>query len=393
MVHYRAMHTFRDFADEVLGPISQLPELEVPVTDALDCCAAYAVLSPQAVPSYPQAQFEGIAVSAEDVRGASASTPVILPLGGDVAAGTVPAALATGHCARMATFSQVPATTDAVIALDDVAVEDDKVVVSAAVAPGNGVVQVAGQFDRGDTIIAAGQRLDHIAIAQLALAGHPRIKVHPRPRVVVVTIGSELVRVSGQARPATVFDATGVLLTTTAASLGADCYRVGPLPDDAKTVRDTIEDQLVRADIVITAGGIDTATDVLRRELLDSGLGRFDGPELFPCSAYGIGRIGPEATPIIALPGDPASALLAFHALVRPVITGMLGREGHPRHMVPAPSGGTVAGSRVMAGTLEGGRFAPTASGHPALRDLAGMNAMAVQHHGERLAEVVAWPY
>ena len=377
----------------MLGPVPLLPVLEVPITDALGCVSAVDVATDRDVPAYRQAVAAGFALNAADASQASRATPVILPVDGEVAAGAVAEPVAAGHCVRIAAGAQLPPNTDAAIAAAECQIDDGKVILHRPPVAGEGLRGVGSQFVAGETVVVRGQRLGHVAIAELALIGRPRIVVHPRPRVIIVTIGSELARVSAAPGPTSINDATGVLLTTTASKYEVDCHRVGPIADDRRAVRDAIEDQLVRADIVVTAGGIDGDEDVLRKELTDAGLARFDGPALEPCGAYGVGRIGPDRTPIVALPGDPVLALLAFHALVRPIIASMQGREPESSRVITPPRRAVGSGSRLVPGSFAEGRFLPVAAQTPSLRDLADVTAIAIHHAGDSSAEVVEWLY
>jgi molybdopterin molybdotransferase len=385
------MRTFRDFVGEVFGPLAMLPALEVPITDAIGCRSAAAVTAGQPVPGFRQSAVDGIALRAADAAGASAATPAVLPISATIEAGSPAAELVEGHCARIAAGAPLPSNADAVAGPDSYRLDDDKVLLLRPPQPGQGCREAGSTFSPDDIVIDEGQWLGTVAVAELALTGRPWVKVHPRPRVVIVTVGSELVRVSGTSSDVQSHDAIGVALTTTAAPLGATCHRVGPVSDDPRAVRDTLEDQLVRADIIVTAGGIDGEHDVLRQELAGTGVARFDGPPLHPCNAYGVGLLGAERTPIIALPGDPAAALLAFHALVRPVVDALRGLEP-PVVEVPLPAWLDGRGSRLIAGRMEHSRFAPGPEERPTIRQLAGANAMAIQHYGEAAAEVVEWP-
>jgi molybdopterin molybdotransferase len=385
------MRTFRDFVGEILGPLAMLPTLEVPITDAIGCRSASAVTAGQSVPGYRQSAVDGIALRVGDAAGASAATPAVLPIGATIEAGAPAEDLVEGHCARIAAGAPLPANADAVAGPDSFRLDDDKVQVLRPPRLGQGCREVGTIFRPDDIVIAEGQRLGTVAVAELALVGRPWVRVHPRPRVVIVTIGSELVRVSESSSDVQGHDAAGVALTTTAAPLGVTCHRVGPVADDPRAVRDVLEDQLVRADIIVTSGGIDSEHDVLRQELASTGVARFDGPLLHPCNAYGVGRLGAERTPIIALPGDPAAALLAFHALVRPVVDALRGASA-PTIEAPLPAWMDGRGSRIIAGRYEQARFTPDPAGLPTLRQLADANAIAIQHHGEAAAEVVEWP-
>lgn len=386
-----AMRTFREFTREVLGPVSMLPALEVPITEAIGCRSAALVTAGKPVPGYRQSVLDGIALRAEDAQGASAATPVVLPIGATIEAGRAAEPLAEGHCARIASGAELPPNADAVAGPDSYRIDDDKVVLMRPPGPGQACREIGSIYRPDDVVIAEGQRLGTVAVAELALVGRPRVKVHPRPRLVILTVGSELVRVSASASDVQGHDAAGVVLTTTAAPLGVNCHRVGPVPDDARAVRDTLEDQLVRADIIVTVGGIDSESDTLRQELVGTGVALFDGPPLHPCNAYGVGLLGTERTPVISLPGDPSAALLAFHALVRPVLDALRGADSEPAQ-VRLPVWSEGPGSRILAGRYSDSQFVPVSEGLPAMRQLEGANAIAIQHHGETAAEVVEWP-
>jgi molybdopterin molybdotransferase len=106
-----------------------------------------------------------------------------------------------------------------------------------------------------------------------------------------------------------------------------------------------------------------------------------------------VGRIGPDNIPIISLPGDPVIAALAFHALVRPVVADMLGRDEHAGREVLEPPVRAEVGSRIIPGRMVEGRFEPLIREPYTLRDLAEVTAIAVHHAGAPFAEVVEWPF
>ena len=393
-MHYQTVRTYRDFRDEVIGEVGLLPALDMPITDVLGCLVERDVTSPGPVPGYRRVTTEGFAVRTPDTAAASPQTPVILALVDTVPAGySAMEPLMPGQTVRVSAGAPMPENADGVVPLEQGVLEGDKVSVSVPAGTGDGFQGSDGLYREGDVIIPGGTALDHAAIAAMAISGQPRVLVHPRPRVVVITVGSELVPVSDSSTPGLMHDAAGVLLTTSIRSLGADGYRVGPIADEGRAVRDAIEDQLVRADLIVTAGGIAVEGDVVRRELSAEGVARFDGPALEPLQNYGLGRIGSDQVPIVCLPGDPGPAFLGFQALVRPLIGAMLGSRD------PAGLLGTVIaeevvaeGSRLVPGRWRDNRFTPSAIGCPTLRDLVGANAMTVQHAGAASAEVVGWP-
>ena len=163
-------------------------------------------------------------------------------------------------------------------------------------------------------------------VALLAAAGLGQVLVHPMPRVVVLTVGDDLSDpgADNELTP----DVNGVALTSAATAAGAMTFRVGPLAADETTLRSAIEDQLVRADIILTACGMSADDyELLTSVLRSMGKMEFVRVAMQPGGAQGFGSIGPDQTPIFVLPGNPVGALLSFDVFVRPLIRKMMGQR------------------------------------------------------------------
>jgi molybdopterin molybdotransferase len=151
--------------------------------------------------------------------------------------------------------------------------------------------------------------------------------------VVVLSTGSELAQPGEELGPGRIYDSNSFALTAAARDAGAIAYRVGAVTDDAETLRTTIEDQLVRADLVVTTGGVSVgAYDVVKEALAH--VGDEDEPgagvdfrklAMQPGKPQGFGTIGPEHTPLLALPGNPVSSYVSFELFVRPAIRTLMG--------------------------------------------------------------------
>jgi molybdopterin molybdotransferase len=155
--------------------------------------------------------------------------------------------------------------------------------------------------------------------------------------VVVLSTGSELVEPGQPLSRGQIPDANSSLLTAAALEAGAIAFRVGIVPDDPRLLADTLEDQLIRADVVVTSGGVSVgAYDVVKEVLSRVGTVRFDRVAMQPGMPQGFGVIGPEKIPFFGLPGNPVSSYVSFEVFVRPALRRMLGVEPISRPTIRA---------------------------------------------------------
>lgn len=196
----------------------------------------------------------------------------------------------------------------------------------------------------GDLALAAGTVLGPPQIALLAAIGRGTVRVRPRPRVVVMSTGSELVQPGEALIEGTIYDSNSFALAAAARDAGAIAYRVGAVADDAETLRAAIEDQLIRADLLVTTGGVSVgAYDVVKEALSavgdedEAGSGvDFRKLAMQPGKPQGFGSIGPDHTPLLALPGNPVSSYVSFELFVRPAIRALMGLPDLHRPVVRA---------------------------------------------------------
>lgn len=319
----RSVANFYQDCQEAVGP---QPPLDVLLPDSVGCVLAEDVIAPFDLPVADLAACDGYAVNHGDLAGASPDSPVTLRVLAELRAGDIdPMANIQGGAIRIASGAPIPSGADAVVALDYTDHGEAKVSIRTQPRAGENIRPRAQDATAGDVVLERGARLGARQIALIAGVGRNRINVHPRPRVVIISIGDEIVEPGQEARPGSVFDANGHALSTAVADAGAQTFRVAAVPDERATLRQTIEDQLVRADLVITTGGISYGSGDTVREVLGAlGTVRFDSVAAWPGHILGVGHVG-EGTPIFCLPGDPVSAQVCFEVYVRPAVRAMQG--------------------------------------------------------------------
>ena len=326
------MRSVAEFYQDCLSAVAQQPPLDVQLADAVSCVLAEDVEAPFDLPVADLAARDGYAVRSEDLAGARPDNELSLRVTEEIRAGDVnPAALVPGTAIRIASGAPMPAGADSVIALEFTDHGMAQVNVRTQPAVGENIRRKAEDVEEGEIVLRKGTRVGARQVALLAGVGRSRVYVHPRPRVVILSIGDEIVEPGEKARPGTVFDANGHALSTAIADAGAQTFRVAAVPDERHVLSETIEDQLVRADLILTTGGISHGSgDTVREVLSTLGTVRFDNIAAWPGHILGVGTVGGDdngegRTPIFCLPGDPVSAQVCFEVFVRPALRHMQG--------------------------------------------------------------------
>jgi molybdopterin molybdotransferase len=241
-----------------------------------------------------------------------------------------------GLTMRIMTGAPIPAGADGVIPLEDTDRGVAKVAIRRPVQSGECVRRAGEDLPAGAPALGAGAALGPQQLALLAAIGRDRVIVRPRPRVLVISTGSELIDVGHKPSFGEVTDSNSYLVTAAARDAGADARRIGIVPDDHSKLLDVLESQLLRADVLVTTGGVSMgAFDIVKQALSELGTVEFTRIAMQPGKPQGFGHLG-DRVPIFCLPGNPVSALVSFEAFVRPAIRKLLGKRNLQRATVQA---------------------------------------------------------
>jgi molybdopterin biosynthesis enzyme len=186
-------------------------------------------------------------------------------------------------------------------------------------------------------VMKAGCRIRSTQIGLAASIGLDHLPTRPHPRVVVISAGPDLVQPGETLKADEEYETNSWLLTTAVREVGAVAYRVHSIPDDESQLQSVIEDQLVRADLIIISGERhDDSFDLITRTLEKMGEITTVDISIESSGRHNFGTIGPDKTPVVTLPGDPIAAYISFELLVRPMIRTMLGTANIHRPSVKA---------------------------------------------------------
>jgi molybdopterin biosynthesis enzyme len=186
-------------------------------------------------------------------------------------------------------------------------------------------------------VLRANSRIRSTQVGLAASIGLDHLPTRPHPRVVILSAGPDLVEPGQSLKAEEEFETNSWLLTTAVREVGAIGYRVHSIPDDEEELLGVIEDQLVRADLIVISGERnDDSFDLITRTLQKMGEIKTVDLAIENSGRHNFGQIGPDKTPIVTLPGDPISAYISFELFVRPMIRTMLGAATIHRPSVKA---------------------------------------------------------
>jgi molybdopterin molybdotransferase len=384
----------QDHLAAVLAVVAPVAPLDVVLHDAMGAVLAEDVAAPLDIPGVAVAARDGYAVAAED----AAALVVHLPVVDDLRAGAHPGLrLAPRQAVRVASGAPLPLGADSVVPVEETDRGTATVAIAGPVTAGQWVRGAGADVRGAEVVLRAGTRLGARQLALAAAMGRGRLRVHPTPRVVLLSVGDELVEPPAKSAPvagAHTYEADGHALEAAVRDAGAVPVRVGIVPDDHGRLRETLADQLVRADLVVVVGGLsELAGDTVKDVLAGVGDVRLDQVAMTPGRRHGFGTLGAglgrdRDVPVFALPGHPVAAQVAFEVFVRPALRAMAGHAELYRSSVAAtvdtgwasPPGLRQFVPAMVLGTPDEG-YTATPLGDPAapsVTALAQANALAV---------------
>jgi molybdopterin molybdotransferase len=376
-----------EYRGRVLHDIDVLAPIELPLSSVHGCVLATDVAAPWPLPSFDNSSMDGYAVIASDLAQAGPDHPVELIVIDDVPAGFRSTETVTlGHAVRIMTGAPMPDGADAVVPVEGTDGGTETVIVTRSVEHGAYVRHAGEDIVAGEVVLSRGTLIGSRQVAILAAVGCGLVFVHPRPRVAVISTGSELIEPGLPLRTGLISDSNSYMLVAAAQEAGADAYRIGPIVDEGATFLDAVEDQLHRCDLILTSGGVSMgAYDTVKAVLSQLGTVEFMKVAMNPGMPQGHGVVGEERVPIITLPGNPVSSYVSFENFVRPVIRMMRGLPDLLRPEVTAICGEDISspfGKRQYARArfAERGVVHPTGTGQGShvLGGLAGADGIIV---------------
>ena len=323
--------------DRLLAAVRSVTEREtVPLREGLDRILAEDLLAARAVPPADNSAMDGYALRSGDWPADGG-----LALAGTATAGApFKAALPAGHCVRIMTGALVPAGCDAVIMQEECEVTGQgrttRVHLGRAPRPGENIRRAGEDIAVGDGLLEAGRRLRPADLGLLASLGLSAVEVLRRPRVALLSTGSELREPGEPLAEGEIYDSNRYLLTAMLRRLDVAITDLGICADTPERLQAVLESAARGHDVVIASGGVSVGEADHTRRVLDR-IGRVDAYKVAmkPGKPFTFGTLGDAL--FLGLPGNPVSAAVTFHQLALPALRHLAGeRSEESPLLVPA---------------------------------------------------------
>lgn len=311
----------------------RLDALELPIGETAGMVSAADICSRSAVPSFDNAAMDGYALRSSDTRAATVDAPVTLAIAGSIAAGqAAPAATPAATAWEIMTGAPMPAGCDAVLPVESARADQAagaaaaRLIIDHPIAAGTNRREAGSDFAADALLVRAGTRLEPAALMALAAGGCDTVPVRRRPRIAVMTTGSELTTAGVADTTARIRDANGPYLDALLAELGVSRSGLCSVADDPAAAARALSMLAAGSDIVLTTGGVSAG----RLDFVPAMITALGGEILFhkvairPGKPVLLARL-PAGQLIFGLPGNPMAVAVGLRFFVLPAIRALLG--------------------------------------------------------------------
>jgi molybdopterin molybdotransferase len=376
------VRTVEEHQEVVAGLLLPLPEEEIPLAAAHGRVLARDVAARVALPGFDNSAMDGYAARWAEVADA-ARAPVRLPVAEDIPAGrTDVVPLAAGTVQRIMTGAPLPPGADVVVPVELTDGGTDVVEIRDA-PPAGAHLRTAGEdIAQGAVALRAGSPLGAAQLGLAAAVGVTTLPVRRKPRIVVLSTGSELVAPGRPLLPGQIYESNSQLLVAAVEEAGGEARPLHFVPDDVDQFLETVRAEVASADLLITSGGVSAgAYEVVKDAFGGLGTVEFVKVAMQPGGPQGAGSV--DGVPVVTLPGNPVSAFVSFEVFVRPALRRALGYASPDRLHAPARLTGALrspAGRRqFLRGRYDGGEVSQVGGpGSHLVAHLARANCLVV---------------
>jgi len=338
------MINFQQALEMALSHARPIGKKQIRLTNAAGYVLAEPIIVPHDLPPFDQSAMDGYAVRSADVKSARAGKPAELDVIETVYAGDRPRrTVKKGTAIKIMTGASLPRGADAVVKKEYSIEIDGRVLLKKAAKLGQHIRRAGGEFRRGAQVLDAGMRITPPIVGLLAACGCATVGVYRKPIVALVITGDELVAPGLKLRPGRIYDANSYSLLAALHEFGIEDSRLFHAGDNERDLRRTLARALKSAHILLPVGGVSVGERDLVKKIVEElgvktifwraaikpGKPNYFGTYQAPVRKKSTTRANNPAPPklVFGLPGNPVSALVSYHQIVKPVLLKIMGRK------------------------------------------------------------------
>lgn len=285
-------------------------------------------------PYWDNSAMDGYAVRAEDLQAANPQQPVSLEIIEEIPAGYQPQrAIRSGQAARIFTGAVMPPGADTVVMQEQTQRQGNQVQILATPEAQAHIRERGAFYQAGESLLPQGIVLNAPELAVLATLQCVQIPVYRRPRVAILSTGSELVAPDQPLYPGQIVDSNQLALARLVSESGAVPQCLGTVGDRPELLKAAITQALDSADLIISSGGVsvgdydyvDQVLEDLGAEIVIRSVAVKPGKPL-TVAIFGSSKNQEPPRLYFGLPGNPVSALVSFWRFVQPALKKLAGQ-------------------------------------------------------------------
>ena len=342
--HYHAdMLSVEEAREKILSVFNKLEEISVNLENSLGYVISKDVVSKINVPPWDNSAMDGYAVLQKDVKKASNDNIVYLNVIEEIAAGNMPKkSISLGQASRIMTGAPVPDGANAVVPFEDTdenqSKSKEKIGIKIDVVDFENIRKCGEDISEGDKVITKGTEITPAVVGVLASIGYDQIQVYRKPKVGILSTGNELIEPGEKLEKGKIYNSNSSTIASLTKQYG------GEIKSQTHS-EDTIEDLEKKlynfhdVDLIVTSAGVSKGDyDVVKDVLSKNGNMNFWSVNMRPAKPLAFGQIviNGREIPLIGLPGNPVSAMIAFEKFGRYAIDKMSGKKIKHRPIIRA---------------------------------------------------------
>ncbi|MEC7837967.1 MAG: gephyrin-like molybdotransferase Glp [Chloroflexota bacterium] len=342
--HYHAdMLSVEEAREKILSQFNSLNEVKINLNDSLGCVISRDVASDISVPPWNNSAMDGYAIIQQDVKNATEEKMIFLKVVEKISAGELPKKIITsGQSARIMTGAPIPKGADAVVPFEDTdeltSKSSKSIGIKLAVEKFENIRKKGEDISKGDLILKKGNEITPAIIGVLASIGFSEINVYRKPKIGILSTGNELIEPGDTIQKGKIFNSNTF-------SISALSKQYGAIPITQTHSLDTIVDlenklnNFKDVDLIVTSAGVSKGDyDVVKDVLSKNGDMNFWSVNMRPAKPLAFGKINIDGNiiPLLGLPGNPVSAMIAFEKFGRYAIDKMMGKKMKHRPIIKA---------------------------------------------------------